>query len=131
LIFNWLLKWQNYKSIHLLEMNQNFAGTIYTGSWTPAPLGPVLQKEVPGLKYVARAREESQSLTAYGEKAIYQKGMYAELRPGADLESVNGQLAWGPGWPDKSGAKSADGVSVIQFSSFLQDWQPRLLWPGS
>ena len=68
----------NYKSIHLLEMNQNFAGTIYTGSWTPAPLGPVLQKEVPGLKYVARAREEGQSLTAYGEKAIYQEGMYAE-----------------------------------------------------
>jgi putative ABC transport system permease protein len=68
----------NYKSIHLLEMNQNFAGTIYTGNWTPAPLGPILQKEVPVLKYVVRAREESQSLTAYGDKAIYQKGMYAE-----------------------------------------------------
>jgi len=68
----------NYKSIHLLEMNENFAGTVYTGSWTPAPFGPVLQKEVPGLKYVVRAREEGQSLTAYGEKAIYQKGMYAE-----------------------------------------------------
>src|SRR5580692_7226664 len=52
----------NYTSIHLLEMNQDFAGTIYTGNWTPAPLGPVLQKEVPGLKYVARARDEGQSL---------------------------------------------------------------------
>jgi len=68
----------NYRSIHLLEMNQDFAGTIYTGNWTPAPLGPILQKEIPALKYVVREREEGQSLTAYGEKAIYQKGIYVE-----------------------------------------------------
>ena len=68
----------NYRSIHLLEMNQNFAGTIYTGNWTPAPVGPVLQREMPALKYVVREREEGQSLTAYGEKAIYQKGIYVE-----------------------------------------------------
>jgi putative ABC transport system permease protein len=68
----------NYPSIHLLEMNQNFGGTIYTGNWTPAPLGPVLQKDIPALKYVVRERDEAQSLTAYGEKAIYQQGIYVE-----------------------------------------------------
>ena len=40
----------NYPSIHLLEMNQNFGGMLYTGNWTPAPLGPVLQKDLPALK---------------------------------------------------------------------------------
>ena len=68
----------NYRSIHLLEMNQDFAGTIYTGNRTPASLGPVLQNEMPALKYVVREREEGQSLTAYGEKAIYQRGIYVE-----------------------------------------------------
>ncbi|HXB08862.1 MAG TPA: ABC transporter permease, partial [Puia sp.] len=68
----------NYKAIHLLEMNQNFAGTIYTGNLTPAPLGPVLQKEMPTLKYVVRVKEDGEALTSYGEKAIYQKGIYAE-----------------------------------------------------
>ena len=68
----------NYKAIHLVEMNQNFAGTIYTGNRTPGPLGPALQKEMPALKYVVREREEGQSLTAHGEKAIYQKGIYVE-----------------------------------------------------
>ena len=68
----------NYRSIHLLEMNQNFAGTIYTGKWTPAPLGPALRQEIPTLKYVVREREEGQLLTAFGEKAIYQKGIYVE-----------------------------------------------------
>ena len=68
----------NYNAIHLLEMNQKYAGTIYTDSWTPAPLGPVLQNEIPALKYVVRVREESESLTRYGEKAIYQKSIYAE-----------------------------------------------------
>jgi putative ABC transport system permease protein len=68
----------NYKAIHLLEMNHKYAGTIYTDNWTPAPLGPVLQNEMPALKYVVRVREESESLTRYGEKAIYQKSIYAE-----------------------------------------------------
>jgi len=121
----------NYKSIHLLEMNQNFAGTIYTGSWTPAPLGPVLQKEVPALKYVVRAREEGQSLTAYGEKAIYQKGMYAEPDffrmmtfsaiegdPVATLREGSGIVL------TESAARPA--ARFIQFSGFLQDWQPLL-----
>ncbi len=68
----------NYKSIHLLEMNQAFAGTIYTGSATPGPLGPALRKEIPGLKYVVRTEQEGESLTRYKEKAIYQKSIYAE-----------------------------------------------------
>jgi putative ABC transport system permease protein len=33
---------------------------------------------MPALKYVVREKEEGQSLTAYGEKAIYQKGIYVE-----------------------------------------------------
>jgi len=68
----------NYKDIHLLEMNQDFAGTIYTGSATPGPLGPALRKEVPGLKYVVRTQQENESLTRYEEKAIYQNSIYAE-----------------------------------------------------
>jgi putative ABC transport system permease protein len=68
----------NYKAIHLVEMNQDFAGITYTGSRTPGPLGPALRSGVPGLKYVVRSKEESESLTRYEEKAIYQKSIYAE-----------------------------------------------------
>ena len=68
----------NYKDIHLLEMNQAFAGNLYTGNATPGPLGPALRSEILGLKYVVRTKEESQSLTRYEEKAIYQKSIYAE-----------------------------------------------------
>lgn len=67
----------NYKDIHLLEMNQRFAGTIYTGHATPGPLGHALRNEIPALKYVVRT-EEGGSLTRYEEKAIYQKSIYAE-----------------------------------------------------
>ena len=48
----------NYKAIHLLEMNEDFAGTLYTGGLTPGPLGPALQGEIPALKYVVREKEE-------------------------------------------------------------------------
>jgi hypothetical protein len=68
----------NYKAIHLVEMNQDFAGTIYTGGHTPSPLGPALRSEVPGLKYVVRSSVESESLTRYEENAIYQKAVYAD-----------------------------------------------------
>ena len=68
----------NYKDIHLVEMNQTFAGTIYTGNPTPGPLGPALRDEIPALKYVVRTEQEGQSLTRYEEKAIYQKSIYAE-----------------------------------------------------
>jgi len=68
----------NYKAIHLLEMNQEFSGTVYTGNLTPCPLGPALQSEIPALKYVVRVKEENESLTRYNEKAMYQKSIYAE-----------------------------------------------------
>jgi putative ABC transport system permease protein len=68
----------NYKAIHLLEMNEVFAGTLYTGGLTPGPLGPALQSEIPALKYVVREREEGESLTRYEERAIYQRSIYTE-----------------------------------------------------
>ncbi len=68
----------NYEDIHLLEMNQVYAGTLYTGGATPGPLGPALRSEIPALKYVVRTQQEGQSLTRYEEKAIYQKSIYAE-----------------------------------------------------
>jgi putative ABC transport system permease protein len=68
----------NYKAIHLVEMNQNYAGNIYTNSWTPSPLGAALRSEIPALKYVVRIRKENQSLTRFEEKVIYQQSVYAE-----------------------------------------------------
>jgi hypothetical protein len=53
-------------------------GTLYTGNATPSPLGPALQSSLPALKYVVRVREESESLTGYAQKALYQKSIYAE-----------------------------------------------------
>jgi putative ABC transport system permease protein len=38
-VFGFNTSQANYKAIHLLEMNENFAGTIYTGDLTPASLG--------------------------------------------------------------------------------------------
>ncbi|HTJ12982.1 MAG TPA: ABC transporter permease [Dinghuibacter sp.] len=69
---------KDYKAIHLVEMNETFAGTEYTGNRTPAPLGPVLRSEIPGLKNVVRVREEGQTLTRYDDKSLYQHGIYAE-----------------------------------------------------
>ena len=68
----------NYKAIYLVEMNQNYAGNIYTNSWTPSPLGAALRSEIPALKYVVRVRKENQSLTRFEEKAVYQESIYAE-----------------------------------------------------
>ena len=68
----------NYKQIHLVEMNQAFSGTLYTGNATSCLLGPALKAAMPALKYVVRAREEGESLTRVAEKALYQKSLYVD-----------------------------------------------------
>lgn len=68
----------NYRDIRLVEMNQVFAGTLYTGNQTASPLGPALKSAMPALKYVVRVAKEGESLTRYAEKVIYQKSIYAE-----------------------------------------------------
>ncbi len=68
----------NYKDIHLVEMNQPFAGILYTGNATSGALGPALRSGIPAIKYAVRTQQESQSLTRYEEKAIYQNSLYAE-----------------------------------------------------
>lgn len=68
----------NHKDIHLVEMNQVYAGVLRTGNATPGPLGPAVRSGVTGLKYVARTIEGGEGLTRYGEAAVYQKGIYAE-----------------------------------------------------
>lgn len=69
---------KDYKHIHLVEMNERVAGTVYTGNQTPGPLGPAIKEGVAGVKRVVRTATESQALTRYAETAIYQKGIYAE-----------------------------------------------------
>ena len=69
---------KNYEEIHIIEMNQVFAGTIYTNAATSPLLGPALQKALPQLKDVVRTVDGGQSVTAYGDKSLYQKSMFAE-----------------------------------------------------
>src|SRR5882757_6629395 len=63
----------NYKDIHLLELNQNLTGNIVTREITPAPLGPLLQNQFPGLRYAVRTTGGDKSLVRSGEKIIFQQ----------------------------------------------------------
>jgi ABC-type antimicrobial peptide transport system permease subunit len=68
---------KNYKAIHLVMFNFKKSGTVFTDRMTPFPLGPAIRKEVPAVQTVARTRQ-TQCLTQYGSKILYQSAMYAE-----------------------------------------------------
>ena len=76
-MINWNRFHKNYANIQRLELNQTVNGNIFTGSTTPAPLAPALLAAYPGIRYAVRTIG-SQSLVRFGDKALYQQGLYTE-----------------------------------------------------
>jgi putative ABC transport system permease protein len=68
----------NYKTIHLLELNEKIGSNIVTGNATPALLGPILKANMPSLKYVVRESGGNRSLLQAGDKIVFQQSIYAE-----------------------------------------------------
>ena len=69
---------RNLADIHLIMKNQDMAGDIQTGTVTPSPLAPVLRKNIPELKLVARTSQESNELYRVEDKSLYERTLFAE-----------------------------------------------------
>jgi len=58
---------QNADSIYRVESDTDFAGRILHIYWTPHPLGPTLESEIPEIAHSARAWNQGNPLIRYGE----------------------------------------------------------------
>jgi hypothetical protein len=68
----------NLPQIHLLMKNQDNGGVINTGQSTPGPLAATLRGEIPEVAHVARVGAPGQQLLQYGDKSIYENGLYVD-----------------------------------------------------
>jgi len=85
LIFLWVEDERSYnhnnvKRDHLYQVleNQPFEGKTYTFSATPGLLAEAMKKEFPGIKNSCRFTWDEYTLFNLGEKAIYERGNYAD-----------------------------------------------------
>ncbi len=69
---------KNLADIHLLMMNSPQEGRIFTGGSTCGPLANALRGQLPEIAQIARASSTSRQLLTYGDKSIYEQGLYAE-----------------------------------------------------
>ncbi|MCF6404573.1 ABC transporter permease [Chitinophaga filiformis] len=65
-------------NIYALMVNGRQEGRITTGGSTPSPLTTAIRNSVPEVKYVARYSGTSQQLLTYGNKGIYEHGIYMD-----------------------------------------------------
>jgi putative ABC transport system permease protein len=68
----------NLADIHLVMSNQKEGDGIETYPEIPATVAPVLRNEIAELKYVARVSAGGPHLLGYGDKSMYENGMYVE-----------------------------------------------------
>lgn len=68
----------NLANIYLLMKNDNTGGNIVTGRVTPGPLASTIRNEIPEIKYTIRVSQEGKEMIRYGDKSIYESGIYAE-----------------------------------------------------
>ncbi len=86
LIFLWVedeVKWDvvhaKKDNIYYIQENQKYDTYTATFSSTPAPLGPAMLAEIPGIAYVCRTNEGADNkLFKIGDKSVYSSGKYAE-----------------------------------------------------
>lgn len=64
--------------IYQIMGNQNYDGKIYTFAATPGLLAPAMKAELPEVKSSARYSWEQYNLFSMGDKALYEKGRYAD-----------------------------------------------------
>jgi len=68
----------NRNSLYKVKDRQTYNGTTFTFDATPGPLAGGMLAEVPGLKNTARAAWSRPILFSYGDKTIYETGMYVD-----------------------------------------------------
>jgi predicted permease len=84
-IFLWIENEKSYdtfnekkKNVYRVMEHQPYEGKTYTFGSTPGPLGPTMQQELPGVQHTARTSWNSSMLFSLDEKAIFEKGFYAD-----------------------------------------------------
>lgn len=85
LIFLWVEDEISYNDNHqkkdqlyqVLE-NQAYEGKTYTFSATPGVMAPAMMEELPAIKNTCRLTWQQYTLFSFGEKAIYERGFYAD-----------------------------------------------------
>ena len=85
LIFLWVEDEVNYNKnnekkdqlYHVME-NQAYDGKTYTFGSTPGVMAPAMKDEFPGIKNTCRLTWNQYTLFSLGEKAIYERGYYAD-----------------------------------------------------
>ena len=84
LIFLWVEDERSYDQwipnkdrLYYIQTNQTYEGKVRTFSSTPVPLAPAISREIPGIAAACRV-ENKQSLFNVGDKAIYERGAYAD-----------------------------------------------------
>jgi len=68
----------NLDNIYLIIQNQTQGGVTYTFTSTPGPLAAGLRAEMPEIAKTARTSWPQEQLLNYGDKAVYQRGFYAD-----------------------------------------------------
>ena len=84
LIFLWVEDELSYDQLlpkkdrlYFIEDNQTYEGKVRTFSSTPVPLAPAISREIPGIAAACRMQDD-QSLFSVEDKAIYERGVYAD-----------------------------------------------------
>lgn len=84
LIFLWVEDEMGFDDVYAkkdilynIRTNQTYDGNTRTFTSSPGPLAEAMKKEIPGIAATARLNR-TQALFSVGEKAIYEKGCYAD-----------------------------------------------------
>ena len=67
-----------YDNIYQVMEHQSYDGKNYTFGATPGVLAPAMKNELPGVKVTARTTWQQKILFSLGDKAIYERGFYAD-----------------------------------------------------
>ena len=85
LIFLWVEDELSYNKsyvkrnqLYQVYVNHNYEGKISTFAAMPGLLAPAMQQELPGIKNTSRFTWDQYTLFTVGEKAIYERGYYAD-----------------------------------------------------
>ena len=69
---------EKYDNLYQVMEHQSYEGKNYTFAATPGLLGPTMKNELPGIKTTARTTWQQKVLFSLGDKAIYERGFYAD-----------------------------------------------------
>ncbi len=68
----------NKENIYLIKSKQFYEGNVSVFSATQGPLGPAVEKEIPGIESTVRLDFGTTALFSIGEKHLYQEGRYVD-----------------------------------------------------